>query len=1532
MTIIGSASIQIRADDKYFEPDVRRAVKKIKNVAIQLKADTDITKASKKIRDLRYRITSKDAVLKIDANLAKAEEKMAKFLAKFMDKDLNFNAVANTRGANSALTDLRDRFVSTRVPFTATANTAAARAALAFTARNRVSRISVLLDPVSLAAAKGLFNTLTGTLPFEKVKNVIAGVAANFEGLAVKAGLATAALGALSAVVLTAGGNLFSIAGDIVQVGGLLALLPVAILGLVAVLKTNKMAWDGFGDAAKDNSKKANEALAKLPPEAQKAALAMRGVREEIQKPVQAAFWKSVGTSLQDMVEAQLPAVITGMSRIGGAMGGFSKEVFDTVAGLTTLPAFFERTATSIDNMVGGIKPAISGLSIFTEIGSRYLPRFGEWMTELGNKFGAFAQKAADNGQIVSWINMSILRAKELGSVIASTAGIFTGLANAASLAGSSGLTEMAAGLKNISEIVNSEPFQSRLISIIEGAREGTAKFGAGLRTLTDLFSENAKSVGIFLDKTGEIAGLTFENITTMFDGTGLGTGLMDALDGLSEGLAIMEPGFRDLGGLIGDLGEIAGELFRSMAPGLNMLADTLSSVVAGLKDGILSAMPVLNEFVQSVLQLAAGPLITIAEGVGNILEVFADLPGIMQTAIASIGLFLLLKPRIDAMWTGMRTTAALSFAGLATDVDAAGTRTQTSFGRSAGAIRDSWKAVGTELSEGRMLKGYVTNMDRLSAGTLAVRDAIGTTAGQGLRMAGGGLMSALGGPWGAAIAGATVLVGLYANAQAEAKAKVDELKGSMDQQTGAFSGNSRKILASDIIDYESGKDAWSAMWRFGRKTATEAMDKIGLELDEVTKKLTDPNNGRAYGDAWREIGSIATSSIGGTLEITDELAAAVGKSRTELEGMGAQDLATLAHGIGQAAKTAQEAQDAINDLAKATGTNSIVAAQLAKNYDTLKSSTSSASDKFSALRQNLDLLSGGQKTAHVAARDYAQSLDDQKKAMSELITTHGGVVDSTGRINDAFRNTLVAADGTFSTATQGARDFSVQMDSAADSILKQGTAALDGALKAGKSMPEAMALAMEKMQPAVATLRSTLATLGFDAGQVDGIIKQLGLEDVQLTKAMSIDTTQSEIDVARLKLAATSFSDRNYTAVLAALPQGAKDAISSSMNLGDEFANGDYEAILKVFDDTPGKREAVLAALLTYDGSDWTAFLRANNLVPEAVAAANTAAEKLIPEKSTVLRAQDLATSTLAHVNTYVVGDKKIALTATDLVTNVLGTINNSPLADKNNRLTTQDLVTQMVTDVNNTQLNNKLNTLQTQDLVSGIMAEVNAKTLNGKSSTLTAQDLASIVVQGVNNLVISDKRFKITTEYLTSGNPVHGAGQVAQPLANGGMFNSSGVQSFANGGILGRLNLPKVKSYAGGGLENHTAQIAKGAWPVRIWAEPETGGEAYLPLGKNKRKRSLEILRQVMAEFGLSSFATFAGGGIMAPTSYSTPSVVSSRYANSQSAVNQTVATAGGVPASVVNFTVNPSQGLSEEQIGEAAMRELYWQITSR
>ena len=101
----------------------------------------------------------------------------------------------------------------------------------------------------------------------------------------------------------------------------------------------------------------------------------------------------------------------------------------------------------------------------------------------------------------------------------------------------------------------------------------------------------------------------------------------------------------------------------------------------------------------------------------------------------------------------------------------------------------------------------------------------------------------------------------------------------------------------------------------------------------------------------------------------------------------------------------------------------------------------------------------------------------------------------------------------------------------------------------------------------------------------------------------------------------------------------------------------------------------------------------------------------------------------------------------------------------------------------------------------------------------------------------------------------------------------------TFANGGIR-----PPVYGFANG-TENHLAQIAP-AGAMRLWAEPETGGEAYIPLSRMKRRRSERILAEVASRFG----GTYLPGRVSQHANGSATEGQAERAATAQTVVNFT------------------------------------------
>lgn len=96
-------------------------------------------------------------------------------------------------------------------------------------------------------------------------------------------------------------------------------------------------------------------------------------------------------------------------------------------------------------------------------------------------------------------------------------------------------------------------------------------------------------------------------------------------------------------------------------------------------------------------------------------------------------------------------------------------------------------------------------------------------------------------------------------------------------------------------------------------------------------------------------------------------------------------------------------------------------------------------------------------------------------------------------------------------------------------------------------------------------------------------------------------------------------------------------------------------------------------------------------------------------------------------------------------------------------------------------------------------------------------------------------------------------------KPLSDAQIANQFGFGS-ANGNL--------IESYANGGVrENHVAQMAR-AGAYRVWAEPETGGESYVPHALSKRARSEQIMAETAAILGgvyiPSGAKQFASGAV--------------------------------------------------------------------
>ena len=166
-------------------------------------------------------------------------------------------------------------------------------------------------------------------------------------------------------------------------------------------------------------------------------------------------------------------------------------------------------------------------------------------------------------------------------------------------------------------------------------------------------------------------------------------------------------------------------------------------------------------------------------------------------------------------------------------------------------------------------------------------------------------------------------------------------------------------------------------------------------------------------------------------------------------------------------------------------------------------------------------------------------------------------------------------------------------------------------------------------------------------------------------------------------------------------------------------------------------------------------------------------------------------------------------------------------------------------------------------ENVVAG--AKIDLDSVPDKTAQVIAETYGFDSVEALKRAIdrLQSKTINIRTQYHTSGTPPR--------IATGG-------RNIASINADGNVYEPRAKVFADGGIEHRVAQIAPaGAW--RVWAEEETGGEAYVPLAAHKRARSLAIMQDVAARFGhvmVPVNATrYADGGttIAAPAPQVTP-----------------------------------------------------------
>lgn len=487
--------------------------------------------------------------------------------------------------------------------------------------------------------------------------------------------------------------------------------------------------------------------------------------------------------------------------------------------------------------------------------------------------------------------------------------------------------------------------------------------------------------------------------------------------------------------------------------------------------------------------------LVPIGHVVGSLVQLFGALPGPVQTAVAAM----LLTRRVGPAISGLASTVG-------------------------GRLTGAWQSVGQQMrvqqtlaaasgqSIGRMSAAYAVLQTRIpivGQMSAAFRSAQGPTstfastlngaaraAGTGLMGAMRGLMGVMGGPWGVALMGITVGLGLLASSQqraaeraAEHEQRIANLTQALRDSKGLIDSNVRAQAAQILMDTKiaDGKQRLVDVMKGAGISLSQLTDAYlgqGTSLDALKKQLDDV--ARAHGDVWQ------TNEFGDTWQGYDVL------------GRRAADASDA---LGKVKGEMSESVERAKELAAAEQSSGAGATA----YDRLKTAVGALADKTSdadtrtrALKSALDLLSGGSISLQAAEARVNSAILDVNSALKSGID-HA----------DGFGDALLSNTGALNTTTRNGQQLYNQLTALSDAAADASVSAYALAQQNGKELPDSLAAAREQMQKARDAAIDAARGYGLTKEQAQGVADSLGLLPSKvslLLETKGMDSTLSNL------------------------------------------------------------------------------------------------------------------------------------------------------------------------------------------------------------------------------------------------------------------------------------------------------------------------------------------------------------------------------------------------------------------------------------
>lgn len=582
--------------------------------------------------------------------------------------------------------------------------------------------------------------------------DALAVAARGLTGLVAGAG----ALSLLSIGLASATTTAIGLTAALAPAAGLIAALPAGALLLAGAMGTLRLALlgvsDAFEAALSGDQAEFEKSLKELAPAARSVARELRAAKpaiDDLRASVQGAFFAPLQGEITALVVALRGPLTRGMSGVASQLGRLAVDVSRfarSAAGVRLLDDVF----ATLRNTLAGIRSQtvdrlLTSLALFVR---GTLPAFdglGAAIDQALNRFSAFLARATAAGDGLAWIEGAKTALLDLAGLLADVGAITAGVFRAANASGAGLAGTLGTLLDGVRAFVESARGQTALIQTFDTLQS----IGSELGPIIAAVVVQLGGLGSTIAELAQISGPALVSAINAI-GSGLrqlGPGVVDVFDGLSQGIdriassGVLAGLARELSGVltaVAPLGPAVGDLVVRLEPVGVLLADLLEALAP-----LAPAAAVLLGSLADGLGLLAGALTPVVGLIDIAVSAFTSLPGPLQAAAVALGLVVALRGPIAAFGTTMANLP--------------------------GKVTGAATSIATGLS--------------------------------GLRLSLSGVLGLLGGPWGLAITAGVTAISLFGQKQAEARARVEGLTGTLDEQTGSITSNTRQWLANQLAE-----------------------------------------------------------------------------------------------------------------------------------------------------------------------------------------------------------------------------------------------------------------------------------------------------------------------------------------------------------------------------------------------------------------------------------------------------------------------------------------------------------------------------------------------------------------------------------------------------------------------------------------------------------------------------------------------------------------------------------------------------------